>query len=100
MFEVYVWYRVQHDDRDTETAMRAMMARVACRTGAHARLLRRHDDDRLWMECYAGIDDIAAFTRALDAQATARDVDMFIDGVRHLECFVDQGGVSADCPLT
>lgn len=97
MFEIYVWYRVQHDDRDTETAVRALMARVACRTGANARLLRRRDDARLWMECYAGIDDDAAFTRALDAEGAVRDIDMFIDGRRHIECFVADGDAATRC---
>lgn len=94
---MYVWYRVLHDDRDTETAVRTLMARVVCRTGARARLLRRRDDARLWMECYAGIDDDAAFTRALDAEGAVRDIDMFIDGRRHIERFVADRDAIAPC---
>lgn len=93
----YVWYRVMTDDRDTETAIRGMMARLACRTGTPGRLLKKRGEPGLWMEVYEGIADPDAFARRMLQVVDEYDVEMFIDGARHVECFVDTAAVPAAC---
>ena len=88
MFNVYVYYRL--DPRhvsDAEAPIRALIARLACRCGISAHLLKKHDDPLLWMEAYEGITDADAFERELRRAADEYDVYMFIDGARHTECF-------------
>jgi hypothetical protein len=94
---VYVWYRVERDELETETAIRSMMARVGCRAGVAGRLMKKQHEPRLWMEAYEGVADAAAFTRILDEKAEAYDVGMFIDGPRHLECFMDTSPIQPTC---
>ncbi len=96
---VYVWYRVERDEAETETALRSMMARVGCRAGVAGRLMKKQDEPRLWMETYEGVVDFPAFTRILDEKAEAYDVGMFIDGPRHLECFVETGPITPTCGI-
>jgi hypothetical protein len=96
-YAYYVWYRVADDDRATETAVRAMMARLACRAGVAGRLLKKHTEPRLWMEVYAGIADPDGFARRLDQAVSEYDIDMFIDGARHVECFADDAPIAAAC---
>jgi hypothetical protein len=96
---VYVWYRVERDEAETETAIRAMMARVGCRAGVAGRLMKKQGEPRLWMEVYEGVADAAAFTRILDEKAEAYDVGMFIDGPRRVECFMDTGVIPTTCGI-
>ena len=56
-----VWYRVTDDGPDTQTVLRSMMARLACRTGITGQLMKKCDEPRLWMEVYQGIADAEAF---------------------------------------
>ena len=88
MFNVYVYYRLdpRHSD-DAETPIRALMAGLACRTGALAQLLKKHAEPLLWMEAYAGVTDPDAFERELARGVDEYDVSVFIDGERHIECF-------------
>jgi hypothetical protein len=97
-FSYYVWYRVRADERETETVIRYMMARLACRSGVTGRLLKKREEARLWMEVYEGVADPAAFERLL-AQAVAEfDVEMFCADSRHGECFEQAAdGVAARC---
>ena len=88
MFNVYVYYRL--DPRhagEAETSIRSLMASLACRTGASARLLKKRDEPLLWMEVYTDIADADTFERALQNAADEFDIDIFIDGMRQIECF-------------
>jgi hypothetical protein len=86
---VYVYYRVDARHADAaETPIRAMMARLMCRAGVTAQLLKKRDEPLLWMEAYSGIVDADAFLRELASVADEYDVTMFIDGKRHIECFM------------
>lgn len=93
----YIWYRVAADDRDTELAIRGMMARLACRTGHSGRLLKKLGEPGLWMEVYEDIADVASFSWQLAASVDEYDIEMFIDGPRHTECFVDSAAVAVAC---
>lgn len=97
--DYYVWYRVARLDRDTETAVRGMMARLACRSGVSGRLSRKADEPGLWMEIYADVRDPAGFERQL-AQAVAEyDVEMFLDGPRRTECFLVDARAAGACAV-
>lgn len=95
--DYYVWYRVARTDRDTETVVRGMMARLACRSGITGVLSRKADEPRLWMEVYAGVTDAAAFERRLAQVVDEFDVEMFLDGPRRTECFLADAPVLAAC---
>lgn len=92
-----VWYRVTDDGPDTETVLRSMMARLACRTGISGRLMKKRDEPRLWMEVYQGIVDADAFESRLAQAVDEYDVDMFVAGERRVECFIDEAPVSSAC---
>lgn len=96
-FAYYVWYRVRADERETETVIRHMMARVACRGGVAGRLLKKHGEARLWMEVYEGIADPDAFERLLARAVDEFDVEMFCDDNRHAECFEQDANAPASC---
>jgi len=88
MFNVYVYYRLDPRKSDeAETPIRALMARITCRAGVTAQLLKKCDEPLLWMESYAGIVDKQTFLRELSSLVDEYDVSVFIDGERHLECF-------------
>ena len=88
MFTTYVYYRLDPRTVDeAETPIRALMAWLACRTGASTQLLKKRDETLLWMEVYTGIADAGTFERALHNAADEFDIDIFIDGIRQIECF-------------
>lgn len=88
MYKVYVYYRIAPHHADAaETPIRAMMARLACRTGVTAQLLKKRDEPLLWMETYEGITDATPFERELSKAADEYDIGVFLDGERHVECF-------------
>lgn len=93
----YVWYRVEKDDQDTETAVRGMMARLACRTGISGQLFKKRDEPRLWMEVYADVADPGAFERLMNQKADEYDLGMFIDGNRRVEAFLTLGSATPAC---
>jgi len=93
----FVWYRVNSNDRDTETALRSMMARLACRSGVSGRLLKKRDELRLWMEIYADVADPVRFEHLLQQAVDEFDVEMYIDGARCTECFDAGESVVAAC---
>lgn len=93
----YIWYRVSRDDRAAETAIRSMMARLACRTGIPGRLMKKRGEPDLWMEIYLDIADADLFARRLAQAVDEFDVEMVIDGARHTECFVDSATIPATC---
>jgi hypothetical protein len=94
---LYVWYRVERDDKDTETAVRGMMARLACRSGIPGQLLRKPDEPRLWMEVYQGVSDPDGFARLMVQKVDEFDLGMFIDGPRRVEAFQVEWSISPTC---
>jgi hypothetical protein len=97
---VYVWYRIAGEAMDCERAVRGMMARLACRTGVAGQLLKKRDEDRLWMEVYADVAEPAGFEARLRQAVDEFDIEMFIDGPRHSECFLGEGPVAPTCAAT
>lgn len=89
MLNYYIYYRVRDDDADTETQVRAMQARLACRSGVVGRLMKRRDDPRTWMEIYENVADDNAFEQQLARAVSEFEVEMFLagDGRRVVECF-------------
>ncbi|TNF52480.1 MAG: DUF4936 family protein [Gammaproteobacteria bacterium] len=83
----YVWYRIEGDAAECERAVRGMMARLTCRTGVAGQLLQKCDEARLWMEVYADVAEPEAFSHRLRQAVDEYDIEMFIDGPRHTECF-------------
>lgn len=96
-FAYYVWYRVRADERETETIIRHMMARLACRAGIAGRLLKKHGEPRLWMEVYEGIADPDVFVLQLTRAVDEFDVEMFCEDNRHTECFEQDIDAPAAC---
>ena len=91
-----VWYRVKDaDDREAETVVRALQARLGCRTGVTGRLLKKRDAPNTWMELYEGVRDVKAFERQLQALTDQFDVDMFLADSRHIECFIEDDAEAA-----
>jgi hypothetical protein len=90
-----VWYRVEDDGPDTESVLRRMMARLACRSGIPGQLVKKCDEPRLWMELYQGVTDAHTFETLLAQAADEYDVDMFIADQRRVECFQ---AVAAELP--
>lgn len=97
MYSFFVWYRVDQDDRDTDLAIRGMMARLACRSGISGRLLKKRDEPGLWMEIYADVADSVRFEHLLRQAVDEFDVEMFIDGARTIECFMAGEQIVATC---
>ncbi len=95
--DFYVWYRVERDDADTETAVRGMMARLACRSGIAGQLLKKRGDPRLWMEVYRDVADPEGFQRLMAQKADEFDLGMFIDGDRRVEAFQEEGSATPRC---
>lgn len=93
--DYYVWYRVIQADRETETVVAAMMARLACRSGVSGVLKKKRDEPRLWMEVYAGVTDPEHFERLMAQALDERDLEMFLDGPRRLEVFLSDSPVAA-----
>lgn len=88
MYNVYVYYRVDPHHADAaETPIRALMARMTCRTGVTGQLQQKLQEPLLWMESYTGVTDPEAFTLKLAHTVAEYDIDVFIDGERHMECF-------------
>ena len=96
-FAYYIWYRVRADERETETVIRHMMARMACRSGVTGRLLKKRGEPQLWMEVYEGVGDPDGFERLLARAVDEFDVEMFCADSRHTECFADTEAVAASC---
>ncbi len=90
MNHYYIYYRVKDNDTETETQVRAMQARLACRSGISGHLLKRRDDPHTWMEIYENVADSIDFEQQLARAVSEFDVEMFLagDGRRMVECFV------------
>jgi hypothetical protein len=98
LISLFIYYRITERDRsEAEALVRAMQARVACRSGVAARLLKKHDEPGLWMETYEPIIDVVGFRRLLGQLEDEYDLAMFIDGVRHYEVFDCEPTGHAQC---
>jgi hypothetical protein len=93
----FVWYRVEDDGPDTETLVRSMMARLACRTGISGNLLKKRDEPALWMEVYSGVPEATAFEARLAQAVDEFDIDMLIADRRHTECFYGDVAPQPSC---
>lgn len=88
MNHYYIYYRISEKDAaEAELLVRAMQARLACRSGVAGRLLKKRDEPGLWMEVYENVAKPQDFERQLDRAVDEFDLGMFIDGARKLECF-------------
>lgn len=88
MTSIFVYYRVAPRDwHEAEFLVRAMQARLACRTGIQGRLLKKQQEPGLWMEVYDSIPQPAKFERHLAGVEVELDIDMFLDSPRHREVF-------------
>lgn len=95
MNHYYIYYRVSEKAADeAETLVRSMQARLACRSGITGRLLKKRDEAGLWMEVYEDVAEPARFEHLLQQAVDEFDLGMFIDGIRHAECFL--GGMAAE----
>jgi hypothetical protein len=84
----FIYYRVAPRDwEEAEALVRAMQARLACRTGIVGRLLKKRDAAGLWMEVYESISQAEEFERRLAQAEDEFDLAMFMDGPRHREVF-------------
>lgn len=91
MFHYYIYYRVSEKDAaEAGLLIRAMQARLACRSGVTGRLLKKRDDPGLWMEIYEGVSDSDGFERLLGQLVDEYDLGVFIDGPRKQECFTGE----------
>jgi hypothetical protein len=93
----YVYYRVADNDHETETQVRAMQARLACRSGTAGRLLKRCSDPHTWMEIYENVADSKHFELQLARAVSEFDVEMFLarDARRSVECFTGDDAAHA-----
>lgn len=91
----YIYYRVSEKSaNEAETLVRSMQARLACRSGIAGRLLKKRDEAGLWMEVYEDVTEPARFEHLLQQAVDEFDLGMFIDGIRHTECFL--GGMAPE----
>lgn len=98
MNHYYIYYRVSENTaHEAETLVRSMQSRLACRSGVSGRLLKKRDEAGLWMEVYEGVAEPARFERLLQQAVDEFDLGMFIDGIRHTECFLGDAAPAAAC---
>lgn len=101
MHHYYIYYRIAAKDADeAELLIRAMQARLACRSGISGRLLKKRDEPGLWMEVYEGVTDPQGFERLLGQAVDEFDIALFADGPRHQECFTGEQPASPVCTTT
>lgn len=95
MNHYYIYYRVSEKNAaEAELLVRAMQARLACRSGVAGRLLKKRDEPGLWMEVYEGVSEPRGFERLLDQAVDEFDLAMFVEGARKMECFIGDGSES------
>lgn len=97
MVSLFVWYRVVRDDPETEALVRGMLARLACRTGVAGRLMKKSDAPEVWMEIHARVGDPGRYQRAMRQALDIYDLDLFIDGARHIENFREAARPARGC---
>ncbi len=98
MNHYYIYYRVSEENAgEAETLVRSMQSRLACRSGIAGRLLKKRDEAGLWMEIYEDVAEPVRFERLLQQAVDEFDLDMFIDGTRHTECFLGGTPTESAC---
>jgi len=98
LISIFIYYRVTERNWDeAETLIRAMQARLACRSGITGCLLKKRDEPGLWMEVYESIAQSEAFERQLAQLEEEFDIAMFIDGDRNREVFEADHGSALHC---
>jgi hypothetical protein len=98
LIHYYVYYRVSENSaHEAELLVRAMQARLACRSGVRGRLLTKRDDPGLWMEIYEQVTQPERFELLLDQAVDEFDVAMFLETPRRQECFRGENSSYATC---
>jgi hypothetical protein len=98
LIHYYIYYRVSANHADeVETLVRSMQARLACRSGVAGRLLKKRGEPGLWMEVYESVNEPERFERLLNQAVDEFDLAMFVDGVRHTECFAGESTAAPAC---
>jgi len=97
LVSLFIWYRVVSDDPETAALVRGMLARLACRTGVEVRLMKKSDEPEVWMEIHERIDDLPGYQRAMRQALDIYDLDLFIDGSRHIESFQEMPRTARAC---
>ncbi|NEX59708.1 DUF4936 family protein [Noviherbaspirillum galbum] len=89
--DLYVYYRVdpRHADalRDRVLAMQSGLTREYGIVTGLKRRPEEKDGRQTWMETYAGVT--AGARQGIDRAVEQAGLASFIDGQRHVECFVD-----------
>lgn len=98
MNHYYIYYRVGEKNADeAEVLVRSMQSRLACRSGVAGRLLKKRDEPGLWMEVYEDVSEPERFERLLDQAVDEFYLAMFLEGVRHTECFIGERNQVSVC---
>jgi hypothetical protein len=98
LIHYYIYYRVSENNaHDAEPLVRAMQARLACRSGVHGRLLKKRDDPGLWMEVYEQVGHPERFELLLGQAVDEFDLEMFLETPRRQECFLGERSAYAAC---
>ncbi len=85
----YVYYRLRPGSAAAAAGpIDALLDALAPLCAQRPRRARRCDDPATWMEIYEGVSDWNGFEAALAAEVTRLSIAGFVDGDRHLECFV------------
>lgn len=90
MFHYYVYYRIDAARRDgAHAAVAQLQYELAATTGVTGRLLRRCDDELLWMEIYENVTARDRFEDALHSALARCSFQHFLAAgeKRHTECF-------------
>lgn len=86
----YIYYAIDPAGyEEAEASVRAVIQIVACKTGVHGRLLKKMDENTLWMEVYENVEKGDAFEHALAHALAKTDMEMYLatGSRRHVEIF-------------
>ncbi|MHB1352015.1 MAG: DUF4936 family protein [Thiobacillus sp.] len=85
----YVYYRLRPGSAAAAAGpIDALLEALAPFCTDPPRRARRCDDAATWMEIYEGVSDWDGFEAAHAAEVRRLSIAAFVDGDRHLECFV------------
>lgn len=92
MRHYYIYYRIAPAQAANITAaVQCMQQRLAIVCGIRGRLLKKRDEQNLWMEIYENIADSQEFEAALRAAEIQCGIAGLLSPgeIRHVECFED-----------